>query len=161
SDEERAYCVEEFFHAHRPRMIDPFPRYAELLARRESHGAGLSVRSQASQFSTDDIRDLQVWHKLAWIDQYYFERDERVRSLVAGAGFQWMASDEEILAKSIGRDFGRDGEGHVGQPEALYRSYRIGREGQQVSCGFRDHTLSDLIGFSYASWPAEAAAENF
>ncbi len=277
SDEERAYCVEEFFHAYRPRMIDPFARYAELLAKRESHGAGLSVRSQASQFSTDDIRDLQVWHKLAWIDQYYVERDERVRSLVskgtrfteddkatlravelellrrvvpeyrdaaergqieistspfyhpilpllcdtdvylrthpssrmprerfrrpedaaeqlsravalherlfgrrpvglwpsegsvsdamvplvAAAGFQWMASDEEILAKSIGRDFWRDGDGHVGQPQALYRSYRIGREGEQVSCGFRDHALSDLIGFSYASWPAEAAAENF
>jgi hypothetical protein len=81
--------------------------------------------------------------------------------LVAAAGFHWMASDEEILAKSIGRDFGRDGDGHVGQPDALYRSYRIGREGEQVSCGFRDHALSDLIGFSYASWPAEAAAENF
>jgi alpha-amylase/alpha-mannosidase (GH57 family) len=277
SDEDRAYCVEEFFHAHRPRMIDPFPRYAELLAKRESHRAGLSARSQASQFSTGDIRDLQVWHKLAWIDQYYVERDERVRSLVAkgtrfteddkatlravelellrrvvpeyrdaaergqieistspfyhpilpllcdtdvylrthplsrmprerfrrpedaaeqlsravalherlfgrrpvglwpsegsvsdamvplvaAAGFHWMASDEEILAKSIGRDFGRDGDGHVGQPEALYRSYRIGREGEQVSCGFRDHALSDLIGFSYASWPAEAAAEDF
>src|ERR1051325_10901576 len=35
SDDERAFCIAEFFHAHRPRMIDPYPRYAELLARRE------------------------------------------------------------------------------------------------------------------------------
>ena len=28
-------------------------------------------------------------------------------------------------------------------------------------CGFRDHVVSDLIGFSYASWPAESAAEDF
>ena len=96
SDEERAYCVEEFFHAHRPRMIDPFPRYAELLAKRDSHGAGLSIRSQASQFSTEDIRDLQVWHKLAWIDPYYVERDERVRSLVA-KGRRFTEDDKATL----------------------------------------------------------------
>src|SRR5207253_9885970 len=65
--EERTFCVDEFFHAQRPRMIDPYPRYAELLARKEAGGVGLSSRSVASQFSTEDIRDLQVWHKLAWI----------------------------------------------------------------------------------------------
>ena len=277
TNEERAYCVEEFFHAHRPRMIDPYPRYAELLAKRESNGVGLSARSKASQFSTDDIRDLQVWHKLVWIDPYYFDRDDRIRSLVAkgrrfteedkatlravelellrrvvpeyreaaargqieistspfyhpilpllcdtdvylrthpasrmprerfrhpedateqlsralalherlfghrpvglwpsegsvsdamvplvaSAGFQWMATDEEILAKSSGREFVRDRYGNVENPEALYRAYKVGREGQQVACGFRDHTLSDLIGFTYASWNPDAAADNF
>jgi hypothetical protein len=30
-----------------------------------------------------------------------------------------------------------------------------------VDCGFRDHTLSDLIGFSYGSWSAEGAADDF
>ena len=38
SDEERAFCIDEFFHAHRPRMIDPYPRYAELLDRRDANG---------------------------------------------------------------------------------------------------------------------------
>ena len=52
------------------------------------HGKGLSPRARAAHFSTDDIRDLQVWHKLVWIDAFYFERDERVRALVAkGRGF--------------------------------------------------------------------------
>jgi len=277
TDEERAYCVDEFFHAHRPRMIDPFPRYAELLAKREGGGVGLSSRSVASQFSVEEIRDLQVWHKLVWIDPYYFDRDDRVRSLVqkgrrfteedksvlraielellrkvipeyrdawergqvelstspffhpilpllcdtdvylrthstsrmprerfrhpedageqlsravslherlfgrkpvgvwpsegsvsdamvplvAASGFEWMATDEEILAKTIGREFRRDGSGHVEHPEALYRAYRVGQEGRQVTCGFRDHALSDLIGFTYASWNPEAAAEDF
>src|SRR3954465_2319158 len=80
SEEERGFCVENFFHAHRPRMIDPFPRYAELLARRGSGGNGVSGRAQAALFSVDDIRDLQVWHKLVWVDQYYFDRDERIRA---------------------------------------------------------------------------------
>ena len=30
-----------------------------------------------------------------------------------------------------------------------------------MACAFRDHALSDLIGFSYAGWDAEAAAEDF
>ena len=88
SDDERAFCVEQFFHAHRPRMIDPYPRYRQLFERRASNGPGLSARSQASQFSVDDLRDLQVWHKLVWLDADYHERDDRVRALVAkGRGF--------------------------------------------------------------------------
>jgi hypothetical protein len=81
--------------------------------------------------------------------------------LVAAAGFQWMATDEEILGKTTGREFRRDRDGAVENPEALYRAYRVGWEGQQVASGFRDHALSDLIGFSYASWPADAAADDF
>jgi len=81
SEDERAFCVENFFHVHKSRMIDPFPRYAELLARRGSTSKGLSPRALAAQFSTEDIRDLQVWHKLVWIDALYFERDERIRAL--------------------------------------------------------------------------------
>jgi len=81
--------------------------------------------------------------------------------LVAGAGFQWMATDEEILSKTTGRELRRDRNGAVENPELLYRPYRVGREGQQVASGFRDHALSDLIGFSYASWSSETAAEDF
>src|SRR4030095_8982801 len=88
SEDDRAFCVEHFFHAHRSRMIEPFPRYAELLARRGSNTTSLSARTLAAQFSTDDLRDLQVWHKLVWVDQLYFENDPRLRGLVAkGRGF--------------------------------------------------------------------------
>jgi alpha-amylase/alpha-mannosidase (GH57 family) len=276
TDEERTFCVEQFFHAHRPRMIDPYPRYAELLARRNAGGSSISGRAVAALFSTDDLRDLQVWHKLVWIDAFYFDRDERVRSLVdkgrdfseadkqtlraveldilrrvipeyreasargqvelstspfyhpilpllcdtniylrtnpssrmprepfrhpedaaeqlnlavayherlfgqrpqglwpsegsvsdamvplvAAAGLGWMATDEEILARSLGRGFSRDGDGNVEQPETLYRPYNVGRA-PTVACGFRDHALSDLIGFTYASWSADAAADDF
>ena len=277
SDDERAFCVENFFHAHMPRMIDPFPRYAELFARRGSHGKGLSPRALAAHFSTQDIRDLQVWHKLVWIDASYFERDERIRALVAKdrgyteedkallrsveleilravvpeyrdaarrgqielstspfyhpilpllcdtdvylrthpqsrmprerfrrpedafeqltravalherlfgrrpdglwpsegsvsdemvplvarAGFKWMATDESLLSRSINRAFTRDGAGNVEQPEDLYRAYRVGASSLSVACGFRDHAISDLIGFSYASWPPDTAADDF
>src|SRR6185295_13704957 len=41
------------------------------------------ARAVARRFSTDDLRDLQVWHKLAWIDPEYQERDARVGHLIA------------------------------------------------------------------------------
>jgi alpha-amylase/alpha-mannosidase (GH57 family) len=276
SADERAFCIENFFHAHRPRMIDPFPRYAELI-RQRGDGSALSARALAPQFSVDDLRDLQVWHKLAWIDAYYWDRDPRVQALVAKgrgfseedkrtlrvielellrqvvpeyrdgaargqieissspfyhpilpllcdtdiylrthpdsrmprerfshpddateqlvraaalherlfgrrpdglwpsegsvsdamvplvarAGYRWMATDEEILARTLGRHFSRDVHGHLEQPELLYKPYVVDVGGETVACGFRDHTLSDLIGFTYASWPADAAADDF
>ena len=85
SEEERAFCVENFFHAHRARMVEPHRRYAELLAKRDSE-AGLSARAQAARFSVEDIRDLQVWHKLVWVDQYYFESDTACRGAARRRG---------------------------------------------------------------------------
>src|SRR6185503_6002964 len=86
---EITFILENFFHAQRHHMIDVHPRYAELLVRRGgTHPSPADLRAAASRFSRDDLRDLQVWHKLAWIDPYYFDEDERVRALVArGAGF--------------------------------------------------------------------------
>ena len=81
--------------------------------------------------------------------------------VVREAGFDWMATDEEILGQSLGMTFRRDSDGVVHHGEALYRPYRVGREGRTVACGFRDHALSDLIGFSYASWSADDAARDF
>ena len=61
----------------------------------------------------------------------------------------------------FGRPLTRGADGDLQQPELLYRPYRIGAAGQSVACGFRDHALSDLIGFTYASWSADRAADDF
>ena len=65
-----------------------------------------------------------------------------------------MATDEEILARTLSHPFTRDGEGNIEQPDRLYRPYSLGPAGQPVSIVFRDQVLSDLIGFTYASWLA-------
>ena len=49
---------------------------------------------------------------------------DAVVDLAAKAGFQWMATDEAILGRTIEREFRRDGQGRVEQPEALYRAVR-------------------------------------
>jgi hypothetical protein len=81
--------------------------------------------------------------------------------LAAASGFQWMATDELILARSLGINFTRDGHGHLEQPELLYAPYVVRAGGRSIACAFRDHVLSDLIGFTYASWSADAAANDF
>ncbi len=273
-----AFILRNFFHAQRERMIDVYPRYAELLHQRGgSLPAESDRRAAAARFSVDDLRDLQVWHKLAWIDPLYLENDPRVQELVgkgrgfteadkallgaveleilnriipeyrdaaargqieiatspfyhpilpllcdtdvylrthpgspmprrrfqhpedaadqlaravechrrlfghapvglwpsegsvsdavvplaAAAGFAWMATDEEILARTLGTVFGRNERGIVDQPERLYAAYTVSAGGASIGCGFRDRVLSDLIGFTYAKWPAERAADDF
>jgi alpha-amylase/alpha-mannosidase (GH57 family) len=269
--------LEHFFHAHRPRMIDVHPRYAELLVRRGSVGTHEEAAAAVRRFSSDDLRDLQVWQKLAWIDPLYVESDERVQALLsrqrqfdesdkhvlrevelellngiipeyraaaergqieissspfyhpilpllcdtdiyrrthpysrmpshrfqrpedaleqltrasacherlfgarpsglwpsegsvsdavvplaAQAGFRWMATDEMILARTLGTTFARDSRGQLDQPQRLYTPYVVQAGGATIGCVFRDHALSDLIGFTYAGWPADAAADDF
>jgi hypothetical protein len=81
--------------------------------------------------------------------------------LAADAGFTWMATDELILARTLDVTFSRDGSGHLEQPDRLYAPYVVNAGGARVACVFRDHVLSDLIGFTYGSWQADAAADDF
>lgn len=272
------FILENFFHAQRQRMIEPYPRYADLHARRGGSRLTAAERlAAAARFSREDLRDLQVWHKLVWIDPLYLDSDVRVRALlakgrgfseddkavlrgvelellnkvipeyraaaargqieisaspfyhpilpllcdteiyrrthpdsrmprqrfsrpedaadqlarasacherlfgrrpvglwpsegsvsdamvplVANAGFTWMATDELVLARSLGATFSRDGRGHLEQPERLYTPYRVQAGGATLACAFRDHVLSDLIGFTYSGWTADAAADDF
>ncbi|MGE3956338.1 MAG: hypothetical protein AB7H96_06425 [Vicinamibacterales bacterium] len=275
--EDIRFMLRNFFHAQRQRMIDVYPRYAELLALRGWGTGEAEIEAAARRFGTDELRDLQVWQKLAWMDPAYLEGDPRIKGLVARgrlfteedkrllrevelellnavipayrraadsgqveistspfyhpilpllcdteifkhthpharsprqrfvrpedalaqldeavayherlfgrrptglwpsegsvsdamvplvhkAGFRWMATDELILANTIGTTFGRDGRGLVDQAHRLYRPYLVSAGGASVACGFRDHALSDLIGFVYAGWAPEAAADDF
>jgi alpha-amylase/alpha-mannosidase (GH57 family) len=71
-------------------------------------------------------------------------------ALVAEAGFDWMATDEDILARSSSAlAFG---------PGSLYRPHLLETPSGEVRVLFRDHAISDLVGFTYQSWQAEAAA---
>ena len=254
-----AWFVREAFHAHAPTMIAPYPRYAELAAQ----------ALHEAPFTAADLRDLQVWQKLVWIDPEVLAADPRARRLagkgrgfdeadkralralelellrqvvpayreaaaggdvelstspyfhpilpllcdsaahhaahpgatlpqppfrhpedaalqlqraaaaherwfgvpptgvwpsegsvsdlaaaeVARTGFRWMASDEGILARSPS-----PAPLHAGahcQPHALPTP------AGEVRVLFRDHALSDLVGFTYQSWRAEDAVADF
>jgi alpha-amylase/alpha-mannosidase (GH57 family) len=77
---------------------------------------------------------------------------------VAKQGFQWLCSDEAILGWTLQHYFHRDGNGNVLEPELMYRPYRLQTPQGDLSIVFRDHRLSDLIGFTYGSMAPKAAA---
>jgi alpha-amylase/alpha-mannosidase (GH57 family) len=63
---------------------------------------------------------------------------------VAGTGFQWLLSGEEVLAKSLHQSpFKRGTEGVAEQADALYRPYRLQTpDGAPITLFFRDAALS-------------------
>ena len=75
--------------------------------------------------------------------------------MMSSSGIQWAATDEGVLAHSLKKSL-RDNSGNLTDPQALYRPYRF----KDISIVFRDHTLSDLIGFVYSQWDPKKAADD-
>lgn len=78
---------------------------------------------------------------------------EDVIPLFEDAQINWIATDEEILFNS--------------RPEFrparqnLYQPFNIDIMGKNLNIVFRDHSLSDAIGFVYSKWDAEHAVSDF
>jgi alpha-amylase/alpha-mannosidase (GH57 family) len=275
SEEDALFLLDHFFMANPDHMVRPFPRYAELYARRAfgRSSAGDALR----RFQERDLRDLQVWFNLTWIHPLAVENDDFLRGLrdrgrnfteaektellakhlailrrilplhkelaergqveltttpyfhpilpllfdkrlareamhdcklprytggypedaavhvrraiaqhteifgqpplglwpaegsvcqpmlplLAHNGICWIASDEEILSASTHGFVCRDAKGHVQNPERMYRPYKVREGDAELAIVFRDHALSDLIGFHYQRSDPKAAADNF
>jgi len=276
---DRRTMIRDFFRANHDHMIAPFPRYEELYSRRVWARNEDELSRTMNRFSVDDLRDLQVWFNLSWIDPLLRKRDPFLQALVSkgslfteeekkrlletrrnilrqivptyqrlqeeghieisttpfyhpilplvydtdfgrrprpetplpgkrfhhpgeashqirsaceyhrrlfgtaargmwpsegsvcpeiiplfsDSGISWIATDEEILALSLeNTTFKRDREGSLTPENArrLYKPYRVRKDGGEVTVFFRDHQLSDLIGFQYAGWDPEDAAED-
>ncbi len=76
---------------------------------------------------------------------------EDIIPLIAGAGIKWIATDEQILANTLQRQL---------TAHELFKPYYVRKDGHQLSIVFRDHKLSDDLGFVYSRWdPREAASD--
>jgi alpha-amylase/alpha-mannosidase (GH57 family) len=81
--------------------------------------------------------------------------------LLAQHGIRWIASDEGILNQATQGFVSRDSHGHLRNPSHLYRPYKV-REGEhELGIVFRDHALSDMIGFHYQRSNGSDAAHDF
>ncbi|MFW5717584.1 MAG: glucodextranase DOMON-like domain-containing protein [Spirochaetota bacterium] len=272
TNEEKQFILERFFDANHENMIGKFPRYTELLQRREE----IDTRTVEgiNSFSEQDYLDLQVFFNLVWFDpmflereplaslvakggdfaqedkavlfeearriigevvpvhrelqdagqievittpyahpilplifstnlaaegdptaelpnEYYYPNDavahlersveiyrekfgrdpvglwpaegavaQEIVNMVAESGYRWMATGEQVLAKSLGLDgFVRDENDTVVEADALYRPYIVqAARSEPVAIVFRDLRISDLIGFEYSGTPGETAA---
>lgn len=82
---------------------------------------------------------------------------EEVAGLFADCGARWIATDEEVLFKSLSAVRASS----LSRAD-IYEPWRAELSGRSkpVDIFFRDHALSDAIGFVYAGWdPATAAAD--
>jgi alpha-amylase/alpha-mannosidase (GH57 family) len=268
SFEDRIFILQNFFMANWDTMIDPFPRYRELLDKRGRFAWGEELTRIQNYFKEHDWRDLQVWFNLSWFDPYWTEHDVFIRGLrekgknfteeekkillekqqricsevvqkhkeaqdrgqieisaspfyhpilpllcdteaaqmampqatlpqnrfvhpedartqiqraledhtrrfgrpprgmwpsegsvsetaakiLMECGLRWVATDEAILALSLAPDpFVR---------EDIYEPYRLDRDGKSLNFFFRDHELSDAVGFVYTSWDPQDAVND-
>lgn len=83
-----------------------------------------------------------------------------VLPLIREEGFLWAATDEQVLSKTLNRHFRRD---NYGNPidTFLYKPYHVETGAGRLSLLFRDHVISDLIGFDYARMDPEKASHDF
>jgi alpha-amylase/alpha-mannosidase (GH57 family) len=87
---------------------------------------------------------------------------EEVLAIAAKNGLNWMATDEGVLGRSLDYNFNRDGDGRLSADGAdrLYRIYRYEKASTKMHLVFRDHRISDLIGFVYANMAPRDAANH-
>jgi alpha-amylase/alpha-mannosidase (GH57 family) len=269
---QKQFIIEHFFDAHHATMVEPYPRYAQLLHQKKQKGLEWCLEN----WTDYDYSDLLAWHNLTWFDPWFRERDPQLQAwfergqgfnlsdrqliytkqkeilarimpthramqeqgqieitttpythpilplladsqagrvavpqmllpglrfrweddiplhlekakqiyrhhfgteprglwpseqsvspsilpYVSRYGFQWLISDEAVLGWSLGQYFRRDEYGNISQPELLYQPYRLETMNGDLAIVFRDHRLSDLIGFSYSSMSAKSASKH-
>jgi alpha-amylase/alpha-mannosidase (GH57 family) len=87
---------------------------------------------------------------------------EEALAIAHNLGVQWMATDEGVLGRSTGSFFARDGNGRLPShlAEKLYNIHRYENGSTAMHLVFRDHTISDLIGFVYSGIPPADAARH-
>ena len=97
SGDERAFIARWMTESSQWRRVRDYPRYLELVRKREqawSHGGASSL---ATLFSDAELRDLLVWFNLSWIGPEVIERDPEIAELVRKGRFFSDADTEPVL----------------------------------------------------------------
>ncbi len=137
-----------------PGLALPQNRYRHPEDAREQLQRGLDLHKQVF-----GVRPRGVWPSEGSVS-------EEALRIAHQLGVQWMATDEGVLGRSLELNFSRDAYGHLNSDLAqrLYTIYRYenanANADTRMNLIFRDHTLSDLIGFVYSGMPPQDAANN-
>jgi alpha-amylase/alpha-mannosidase (GH57 family) len=131
-----------------PGLPLPQNRYRRPADAREQLARGLDLHQNVF-----GVRPQGVWPSEGSVS-------EEAISIAHLLGVNWMATDEGVLGRSVNFNFSRDGGGRLcaGGPELLYTLHRYEKNDTRMNLLFRDHTMSDLIGFVYSGMgPGDAA----
>ena len=94
--------------------------------------------------STFGVAPVGLWPSEGSVSDQVFE-------IASEVGFKWAATDNGVLDRTLGRPAGLDG---------MYRTWQWQRGGRSMGVIFRDHMLSDLVGFVYSGMQAADAASD-
>src|SRR5947199_6638814 len=83
---------------------------------------------------------------------------DQALSIAAEEGFQWFGTDEGVLGRTLNVGFSRDSNGIPANADRLFKPWRVQFGEKSITGLFRDHHLSDLIGFVYSRMAAKTAA---
>jgi len=131
-----------------PGLPLPQNRFRHPEDAREQLVRGLDLHQQVF-----GVRPVGVWPSEGSVS-------EEVLAIAQSLGVNWMATDEGVLGRSLGINFFRDGGGRLPDQNAakLYTIHRFENGSTKMHLIFRDHTISDLVGFVYSGMPAPEAA---
>jgi len=133
--------------------------------------ANPDIHLPVNRFSHPEDAKVQINRSIAYHEQLFGKRPagmwpsegsvaEEIIPLFTDAGIKWIGTDEGVLARSLGINIDRDFAGVMKNPEVLYKPYLAGKGDNRVSVVFRDHTISDLIGFVYSKWDYKNAVHD-
>lgn len=151
-----------YYHPILPLLVD------KRLARQAMPHVNLPERLEAF---VDDAAE-QVRRAMAYHEKLFGQKPrgmwpsegsvcQPIIPVLAAAGIQWIATDEEILSASTDGWVARDPQGFLRHPEMLYRPWRVEEKGQALQIVFRDHAMSDQIGFNYQRYQPQHAVDDF
>ncbi len=141
-----------FYHPILPLLCDNY------IARESSPGISLPRH----HFVHPEDAEAQVVNGLNFFEKLFGKRpmgmwpsegsvSVQALNIIARQGIQWVATDEGILAKSLKQNYSHT---------RIYQPYLLTMENNQINLFFRDHYLSDAVGFVYSNWKAEQAVED-
>src|ERR1700716_1952136 len=95
--DERAFITRWMTESSQIRRVRQYPRYLELVRKREQAWSRASTDGMARLFSDAELRDLIVWFNLSWIGPEVIERDPEIAELVRKERFFSDADLEPVL----------------------------------------------------------------
>lgn len=97
TEAERLFILDQFFVGNAPKIVRPFPRYSELLDKRQPEQR--SPAQALGDFNASELRDLQVWATLAWFHPLIVEADPVLAEL-RRKGRDFSEQDKDAMLRS-------------------------------------------------------------
>ncbi len=121
------------------------------------------VRLPAQPFRHPEDAEAQIRMGLEYFEQLFGRLPEGMwpsegsvsedaARLIAQHNIRWIATDEAILAKSLQQNY---------HSNRIYQPHLFHGKSRSITIFFRDHYLSDTIGFVYSNWDEDRAVEDF